>query len=208
MLGHPGLSKICNLSQMKKKFIVLLLFFLTADALPADKARGFFLAIGVGPRLPVSSFSNQSDLGYGFNLEISYTDNEYLPVFLFAKAGFEQYPGSPDFYQSSDYTNFSTTTFPINAGVRHYFPPIVENVVLLIPIVEVSAVYTFFSRLHQFKAVSGRNNYTEEMSKLGINAGAGFSMFLMELLFTYTYFETIQYVSLDIKIRLPLFINY
>ena len=149
---------------------------MSITVLPADKARGIFLAIGVGPRLPVSSFANQSDLGYGFNLEVSYTDNEYLPIFIFAKVGFEQYPGSPDFYQTSDYTNLSTTGFPIHLGMRYYFSPILENVVLLIPVAEVSAVYTFFSRLHQFKPESGKNNFIEETSKLGISAGGGFSI--------------------------------
>lgn len=196
---------------MKRICIVLILLFSAfsfAGNLPAEKARGVFLAIGVGPRLPVSAFSNQSDLGYGFNIEISYTDNEYLPFFIFAKAGFEQYPGSPDFYQTSDYNNFSTTSFPVALGTRYYFPPILENVVLLIPIVEVSANYTFLSRLHQFKPTSAKNNYTEELSKFGISVGGGFSMFLMELVLNYNYFETIQYVGLDIKVRLPLFINY
>jgi hypothetical protein len=196
---------------MKRICIALVLISASlnfAGNLPADKARGIFLAIGVGPRLPVSSFSNQSDLGYGFNLEISYTDNEYLPIFLFAKAGFEQYPGSSDFYQASDYNNFSTTLFPVSIGARYYFPPILESIVLLIPIAEASFNYTFLSRLHQFKPTSVKNNFTEEMSKFGVSIGGGFSMFLMEIVLVYNYFETIQYLGLDIKVRLPLFISY
>jgi len=196
---------------MKKIIPFILLFSSTlifAGNPPADKARGIFFAIGVGPRLPVNAFSNQSDLGYGFNLEISYTDNEYLPVFIYAKAGFEQYPGSPDFYQTSDYNNFSTTVFPVIIGGRYYFSPIVENVVLLIPIVEASATYSFFSRLHQFKPTSGRSNYTEEVSKLGFNIGLGISMFLAELILNYNYYQSIQFVGVDIKVRLPLFISY
>jgi hypothetical protein len=195
-----------------KKIIPLILLIFTAfgyaDNPPADKARGIFLAIGVGPRLPVSTFAGESDLGYGFNLEISYTDNEYLPIFLFAKAGFEQYPGAPEYYQTSDYNNLSTTGFPVLLGARYYFAPIVENIVLLIPIVEVSAVYTFFSRVHQFKPGSGRNNFTEEVSKFGFNAGVGISMFLTELILNYSYFKSIQFVGVDIKVRLPLFINF
>jgi hypothetical protein len=196
---------------MNRICIAVILFcsaFIYAGSLPAEKARGIFLAIGVGPRLPVSSFSNQNDLGYGFSLEISYTDNEYLPLFVYAKAGFEQYPGAPEFYQTSDYNNFSTTIFPVVLGAKYYFPPIMENVVLFIPIIEASAAYTFLSRSHQFKPTSGRNNYTEEISELGFNVGAGISMFLVELMLNYNYFETIQFVGVDIKVRLPLFINY
>ena len=84
-----------------KKYFISILLLLTSVSLaiepPVSKARGIFLGFGVGPRLPVSSFANSTDLGYGLNIEISYTDNDYLPVFLFAKLGFEQYPGSQSF---------------------------------------------------------------------------------------------------------------
>jgi hypothetical protein len=196
---------------MKKiiPFIFLTFAFLTyAENFPVEKARGFFLSIGVGPRLPVGTFSNESDLGYGFNLEVSYTDNEYLPIFIFAKAGFEQYPGSAEFYQTSDYNNLSTTSFPVVLGARYYFSPIMENVVLFMPIVEVSAVYNFLSRVHQFKPASGKNNFTEEVSKFGFNAGVGVSMFLVEIILNYNYFKSIQFVGVDLKVRLPLFISF
>lgn len=195
-----------------KRICIAAILFCSALAysgnLLAEKARGIFLAIGVGPRLPVSSFSNQSDLGYGFNLEVSYTDNEYLPFFVYAKAGFEQYPGAPEFYQTSDYNNFSTTIFPLVIGARYYFPPIMENVVLFIPIVEASIAYSFLSRNHQFKPTSEKTNYTEELSELGFNFGVGISMFLVELMLNYTHFETVQFVGVDIKVRLPLYINF
>lgn len=188
--------------------ILICSVFMNAENLPADKAVGFFFSIGVGPRLPVSTFSGQTDLGYGFNLEVSYTDNEYLPFFIFAKAGFEQYPGSSEFYQTSDYNNLSTTSFPVTLGTRYYFSPLVENVALFMPIIEISAVYNFMSRVHQFKPSTGRNNFTEEVSMFGVNAGIGISMFLVEIILNYNYFESIQFVGVDLKVRLPLFISY
>lgn len=196
---------------MKRICIVIILFCSVigySGNLPAEKARGIFLAVGVGPRLPVGTFSTQSDLGYGFNLEVSYTDNEYLPFFIYAKAGFEQYPGSPEFYQTSNHNNLSTTIFPVVMGARYYFPPIMENVVLFIPIVEASVAYSFLSRVHQFKPSSEKNNYTEEFSELGLNVGVGISMFLLEIVLDYSYFKTVQYIGLDVKVRLPLFVNY
>ncbi len=195
---------------MKK--IILTIFILNsilfADQPPAEKARGFFFSIGVGPRLPVSSFASQSDLGYGFHLEFSYTDNEYLPIFIFAKAGFEQYPGSSEFYQTSAYNNLSTTSFPVTMGARYYFSPITENVVLFMPIVEVAAVYNFVSRNHQFKPSTTRTNFTEEVSKFGVSAGVGISMFLVEIIMNYNYFSSFQSVGVDLKVRLPLFISF
>src|ERR1017187_7584158 len=98
---------------MKKYFLTLTFLLLLPVSFKAqtpqpDKAEGVFLAIGVGPRLPVGVFANSSDLGYGFNLELSYTNTEYVPLFLFAKVGYETYPGSQSYYQQTDYSNFST----------------------------------------------------------------------------------------------------
>lgn len=195
---------------MKKIFIVIFLLLIQAGtfAKPADKARGFFVAFGVGPRLPLASFSNRSDIGYGFDVEFSYTDNEYIPVFIFARLGYDQFPGSQSFYQTSDYSNYSVTNIPVNLGIRYYFPPLFENVVLMMPILEASVDYSYYQKLHQFKLDSGKINFTEESSKLGVSVGGGFSMFLLEILATYNFYQNNQFLSFDLKVRLPLFINY
>ncbi len=189
-------------------FLIISSFPLIAGTLPADKARGLFLVFGVGPRFPISSFSNQSSFGYGFEAELDYTDNEYLPFFLFAKLGFQQFPGSQTFYQSSDYSNYSINSFPLTVGIRYFFSPLLEKVVLFMPIVEVSAAYNFTQVLHQFKSGTGRSNFVENNSKLGLSGGVGISMFLLEVMATYNYFQSTQYVGIDLKVRLPLYIAY
>ena len=194
---------------MKKLVIILLLSLGAAFAqqAPVDKARGVFISFGVGPRLPINSFSNTTALGYGFDVEISYTDNEFLPVFLFGKIGFDQYPGAQSFYETTDYSNYSTNALPVSIGARYFFPPLVENVVLFMPVVEVSADYNYMQKLHQFKPTSGRSNYLENISKLGFSAGAGLSMFLLEIVISYNYLQTNQYLAVDLRVRLPLYIS-
>lgn len=195
-----------------KIFLIIFVLVFTVNSIatdpPASRAQGVFLAFGVGPRLPLGDFSNSTDIGYGFNIELSYTDNEFLPVFLFVNIGFEQYPGAQSFYQETDYSNFSTNAIPINVGARYYFSPLVEQVVLLIPIIELSASYTYTQELNEFKFDSGRNNFKEQFSKFGVAGGVGLSMFLMEIIAAYHYFESNQYVSFDLRMRIPLFINY
>ena len=198
---------------MKKYFLILIFLLLIpfhswAQSPQEDKAEGVFLAIGVGPRLPIGSFANSSDLGYGFNFELSYTNTDYIPFFIFARAGYETYPGSQGFYQQTDYSNFSTNTLPISAGIRYYFSPLLENIVLILPIVEVSLNYTYYQTLNQFKPSSLKSNFKDNNSKLGFNIGGGFSMFMMEILATYNYNTLNQYVALDLKVRLPLYINF
>ncbi len=194
------------------KFLIPFIILFTVNSLaidpPVSKARGVFLAFGVGPRLPISDLSNSTDLGYGFNIEISYTDNEYLPFFLFVNVGFEQYPGSQSFYQETDYSNLSTNALPVNVGIRYYFSPLLEQIVLLIPIVELSASFTYFQKLHEFKVDSDRINFKEDVTKLGVTGGVGLSMFMMEIIAAYHYMESNQFISVDLKVRLPLFINF
>ena len=194
---------------MKKLFLIILLLAgaCFAQRGPVDKARGVFIAFGVGPRLPISYFANSTDLGSGFNIEIAYTDDEYLPFFIFGKIGFDQFPGSQEFYEETEYSNYSTNILPVSLGIRYYFKPLVENVVLFMPIVEVSADYAYFQKLHQFKITSGKSNYLENISKFGFSAGAGLSMFMLEILASYNFYQTNQYLSVDLKVRLPLYIN-
>jgi hypothetical protein len=181
---------------------------LFAGGLPADKATGVFLSVGVGPRLPIGVFANSTSFGYGFNMEFSYTDNEVLPVFLFGKIGFEQYSGSADFYQESDYTHFSTKMMPVNLGARYYLPPILEQFVLILPAVEFSASYALVQELNEFKAGSGKNNFIDTKGKFGFSIGAGISMFLLEIMGNYNFFNGTQTLSVDLKARLPLFVSF
>ncbi len=195
---------------MKKYFIILVVSIasLTSVVHPSDKARGTFLALGVGPRIPTFDFQNTTMLGYGFNVEIAYTNNEYLPVFLFGKVGFEQFPGAQSFYQVSTYSHFSTSLLPLSFGARYYLAPILQNVVIILPSIEFAATLTVFQKLHQFKVTSGKNNFLEEGSKLGFTVGVGASMFLIEMLASYNYLENNQYISLDMKVRLPLYVSF
>jgi opacity protein-like surface antigen len=194
-----------------KYLLTAILFFSTiafAEKPPSSKATGFFVAFGVGPRMPLGEFSNTTDIGYGVNVEFSYTDNEFLPIFLFANIGYEQYPGSQNYFQDTEYSNFHTNALPVNIGGRYYFAPLLENIVLLMPIIQASAGYTYYQTLNEFDQNSGKNNFLEDESKFGFSAGAGVSMFMMELLASYNYMPSNQFISVDLKVRIPLFISF
>ena len=181
--------------------------FLFAGDLPSSKAVGLFLTTGVGARIPIGQFSNSTNLGYGLTVDISYTDTDHLPLFIFSRIGFEQFPGSQDYYQKTDYSNYSTTIVPVSLGVRYYFSPLVESAVLLIPVIEGSVSYSYFSVLNEFKTDSDKSNYTETMWKFGGNVGMGLSMFILEIMANYNYFESNQYFSVNLNVRLPLYVN-
>ena len=188
--------------------LILLQPFSFAEKPPSSRATGFFVAFGVGPRMPVGDFASTTDIGYGLNVEFSYTDNEFLPVFLYANVGFEQYPGSQNYFQETDYSNYHTNSLPVNIGARYYFSPFLENIVLLMPIVQISASYTYYQRLIEFDQNVVRNNLLEDESKFGVSAGAGVSMFMMELIAAYNYMPSNQFISVDLKVRIPLYINF
>lgn len=191
--------------------LITVCFFSTitiAEKPPSSRATGFFVAFGVGPRMPLGDFSNTTDIGYGLNVEFSYTDNEFLPVFLFANVGYEQYPGSQNYFQETEYSNFHTNALPVNIGARYYFAPLLENIVLLMPIVQASASYTYFQTLHEFDENYGKNNFHDNSHNFGFSAGAGVSMFMMELLASYNYTPSNQFISVDLKVRIPLSVNF
>ncbi len=196
---------------MKKLFVVLVficcLFELNAQTLITSKAQGSFLSFGAGPRLPVFDFFKNTDIGYGFNVEFSYSDTDILPLFFYASIGFDQFPGSQNFFQESDYSNFHTNALAIDVGLRHYFSPLAENIVLFMPFIQGGLSYSLFQKLHEFKLDRGRNNFLEENSKLGINVGGGFSMFMMEVLGSYHFFKSNNFISMDLKIRIPIFVS-
>jgi hypothetical protein len=198
-----------NMKLSRYVFILILILQHVAFAgdPPSSKAVGVFLATGVGARLPVGQFANSTSLGYGLMIDISYTDTDNLPLFIFSRIGYEQFPGSQDFYQESDYSNYSTTILPISLGVRYYFAPLVESAVLLIPVVEGSASYSYFQVLNEFKSDANKTNYKETLWKFGGNIGVGLSMFILEIMANYTYYESNQYFSINLNIRLPLYVN-
>ena len=198
---------IKNLIKYPLVLILIISGNVFSGEIPASKAVGIFISAGVGPRLPIGQFASSTDLGYGFNIETSYTDSDYLPFFIFARLGYEQFPGSQDFYQQTAYSNYSTMIVPASLGIRYYFSPLAENVVLFIPVVEASASFTYFQVLNEFKLDAGRNNFKDELWKVGGTVGVGLSMFLLEIMANYTYYDSNQYLSFNLSIRLPLFIN-
>ncbi len=190
----------------------LLLTFLSINLfaqqpLPSGKARGLFFALGIGPRIPVADFANSQALGVGISGEISYTDNEYLPLFFYGRIAYENYPGSTDFYRKTAYSSLTTHVVPLSVGAKLFLPPIVQDIVILIPTFEIGVTFAIFEKSHQFKLDSGRNNYLEENSKAGFHIGAGFSMFLIDFMACYNYLPGNQNLAADIKLRIPIFIQ-
>jgi hypothetical protein len=197
---------------MKVLRIAGLLLFLSLNlyskGFDSGKARGLFMSFAIGPRIPINEFSSAHSLGYGMDLEVSYTDNDFLPLFFYGRVGYEHYPGSSDYYRRTNYSSISTNSIPINIGTRLYLPPLLQDIVLVIPIIEFSGSYMYYERSHQFKLDSGIQSYLEDKSKFGFQAGAGISMFIIELTGYYNYYPQNEYLSADIKVRIPIYIKF
>ncbi len=165
------------------------------------------MAVGIGPRVPVGEFSDKGKLGVGFDVIFSYTDNKFLPVFFYTKIGYQHHPGKQALYKTTSYASFSSNMITINPGVRYFFPPVVDEEFLLMPLLEGGISWTLTEDYHQFKIGSGIKNYSTELTKFGFHMGAGFSMFLMDVVGTYNYFRAHQYLSFDLRVRIPIFVK-
>lgn len=192
---------------MKKIFLILFLICSTfySQDFKFGQAKGLFMSIGVGPRVPIGVMSKFQNIGSGFSVAFSYTDNEFLPVFIYSKLGFSHFPGKQSLYADTDYSSFSSNVFIGDFGLRYYLPPLVEQIVILMPIIEAGASVSFFEKYHQFKIGRGKNSFTEDVFKGGFHVGVGVSMFLLEAVANYNFFSANQYLSFDLRLRIPIF---
>ncbi len=191
-----------------KRITILILLISTlsfAQGFELGEARGLFFSVGVGPKAPISDFSATNDLGMGFDFSVAYTDNQFLPVFFDIKLAFQTFPGSTKMYKTTDYASFTTNEFLLLPGIKFYFPPVISDEVLIMPIAMVGPSIGLFSNTHVFKTTSGRNSFDETLTKFGFHVGGGFSMFFLEGMLNYYFFPGNQTISFDLRVQIPVF---
>ena len=192
---------------MRRIIILILLLnsILFSQGFRLGEARGLFFSVGVGPKIPIGDFSATNDLGVGFDFTVAYTDNLFLPVFFDLKFAFQTFPGSTKMYKTTDYSSFTTNEFLLFPGIKLYFPPVISDEVIIMPVAKVGPALGFFSNTHVFKSTSNRTNYDETLAKFGFHVGAGFSLFFLEGMLNYYFFPENQAISFDLRIQIPVF---
>ncbi len=195
---------------MKKIILIILICSASLFSQQYDPggARGGFLSAGIETDLPVGLFSDSHNFGIGFDFSFSYTDNFVFPLFVYFRTGYHHFAGNKDLYASSDYSTVSSDLITFKAGVRHYFKPVMENIVIVMPVVEGGISFAYLEKLHQFKSGSGRADFFEDNTKAGLHVGAGLSMFLLDITGYYNYFEKNQYLSFNMKITVPIYVIF
>lgn len=197
---------------MKKVIIFLSIIFLIGTSLQAqmnsaEDAKGFFLTVGVGPRFPIGDLGNQQTIGAGFDAMLSYTDIEFAPAFFYLNIGYQNHPGDYDFYKVTDHSSISTNIVSFHVGIKMFFPPLIEDMILLMPVFEGGATYGYVEKYHQYKIDTNRNDNLESLSKFGFHVGGGLSFFLMDIIATYNYLYSNQYISFNLRLTIPLAIT-
>jgi hypothetical protein len=192
---------------------ILITFLLTStisfsQILKLGEVNGVFMSVGIGPKFPIAQFSKEQNIGIGFDVGLSYVDNKILPVFFSFKAGFHHHPGSQDLYKTTDLASLSSNVIVMNFGIRYYFPPIIDQFLIVMPVLDGNFLFSYWEKAYQFKRDSNRNNYVEEIAKAGFQLGGGVSMFLLDVLAFYNYLPDNQFISIDFRIRIPIFVKY
>jgi hypothetical protein len=170
------------------------------------EARGLFLGLGVGPRFAVGSFADNHFFASGFEATLSYGDNNSIPFFVYGKFNFASFPS--EFVDVLDKPSFEIYTrfFALEPGIRYFFPPISDEVVLLMPFVEGGMNLALVHSGYQL-TTGYKTQYTEDEFKFGIHAGFGVSMFLLDALISYNYFYEYQFIGFSLRVRIPIFIK-
>lgn len=195
---------------INKKFFLLIFIPLTlmAQEYSFHKATGLFMSVGVGPRFPIGDFSENQNVGIGADFSFSYTNSDFLPVFFYGSIGYMNFPGKQSFYKTSDYSSLTTNVIVLNGGIKYFWPPLIEDIFLLMPFIEAGASIGYFEKGHVFKEESGIGNFTEDNFKTGFQVGGGFSMFMMDVLVSYNYLHNNQYLSFSLRVRIPIFVEF
>jgi hypothetical protein len=194
---------------MKKIILILLLLAGNLSAqFKFGEVKGLFMGVQVGPRFPIFEMSDKLKIGVGADIVVSYSDNEYMPVFIYGMLGYQHYPGKQGFYKTSAYASYSSDVLLIAGGVRYYFKPLVENILLLMPIIDFGVEYNYQEMWNEFKPGSGRNNYVENISKFGYHVGGGFSMFMLDVITYYHRLPRNEYVSFNLRVNIPIFVKF
>jgi len=170
-------------------------------------AKGMFLTVGVGPRFPIGNLGSQQTIGAGFEAMLSFTDNNLAPTFFYLNIGYQNHPGDYDFYKISDHSSISSNIISFHVGSRYFFEPLIEDMILLMPFLEGGITYAYIEKYHQYKIDTGRNDDLQNLSKLGFHFGGGLSFFLMDVTGAYTYLESNQYFSFNLRLTIPLAIT-
>ncbi len=196
------------------KFLIkaLLISFLlgtvnSGQSFGPGEAQGVFLTLGVGPRFPIGELGSQQTIGAGFDVMLSFTDNNFAPLFFYLNIGYQNHPGDYDFYKTSNHSSISTNIVSFHTGSRYYFEPLIDDMILLMPILEGGITYGYVEKYHQFKIDSGKNDNLQSLSKVGFHLGGGLSFFLMDIIATYNYLESNQYFSFNLRLTIPLAIT-
>ena len=188
--------------------IFVILFFVSVNCygqrINIGEAKGMFFSTAIGPRFPISKFAEQQTIGVGFDAILSYTDNVILPIFAFLKIGYNNFPGDYNYYRNSDHSSITTNMISFSGGVKYYFAPLVNDMVLLMPVMEGGLSIAYLEKLHQFKIDRRRPDVKETLTKMGFHIGGGFTIFLMELIANYNYYNSNQYFSFDLRLTMPL----
>ena len=203
------MNKIIPIKYLQLTSIIFALLFLAsstnfAQGANIGEAKGLFFSVAVGPRFPVGKFAEQQTIGVGFDAILSYTDNVILPIFAFLKIGYNNFPGDFNYYRNSDHSSITTNMISFSGGVKHYFAPVINDMVLLMPIVEGGVSVAYLEKLHQFKIDRRRPDVKESLTKAGFHVGGGFTIFLMEIMAKYNYLNGNQFLSFDLRLTMPL----
>lgn len=188
-------------------FLMILIGLTNAQSFKLGEVRGLFMDLGVAPKIPLGEFAETHNLGVGVSVTFSYTDNFKLPIFFYTKFEYNHFPGNQNYYKGSAHSGISSNMLSVNPGIRFYLKPLLENVVILMPVIEAGGTFIYTTTANQFKIDSGKANFTDESTKYGLHIGAGVSMFLLDVMGYYTFLNDNQYMSFDLKIRIPIYLT-
>ncbi len=196
--------------RLSKKIIFIFFFTSTlfAQITNTQGAKGLFMSISVGPKFPIGVMSEKFNAAPSFDFSISYTNTEFTPLFFYFTFGYQSHSGNFNFYKTTKHSSVTSNIFSLNLGGKYFFEPILDEGIIIMPVVELGATYGFIKEYYQYKIYLNLNDKLQNLSKFGGHIGVGISFFLLELMGTYCYLPQNQFFGINLKLTMPLTVSF
>lgn len=186
---------------IKKIFIIITLCFCSIEVI-GQEVSGVFVSPYVGIRLPIQEASKKYKTGFSFGGNLEY-GNSAIPFIIRLGFNYTSFPQKGIYnqtYQSSSITG-------VNLGFDYLITPLIASESIVAPFISADFNYNYIERQLIYYTYRFETDLKIDQ-KFGFTLGAGISLFLVDFVVKYNFLIYEPYLSLDYKLRLPIYVSF
>ena len=164
--------------------------------------RAIFLGIGGGISVPLSGFTDNSNVTFGILGRLDFSSTPIFPFVIGGEVTYFSYAGADEFKTANLLSTFKTKDLGFGLNIEYSLSRLLRS----------SFTMPFFSvdaKLHSIKRDidEGKNldslGLPREESKISVGAGIGFTMFIFDFHIKYNYMKDMSNIGVYTKMKIP-----